>query len=66
MKHRYLEAGKIVNTHGIAGEVKIMPWADDPDFLLNFKTALSGRKTDPHSFCTSPQKCCADEIGRRR
>ena len=24
MKHRYLEAGKIVNTHGIAGEVKIM------------------------------------------
>ena len=38
MKHRYLEAGKIVNTHGIAGEVQIMPWADDPDFLLNFKT----------------------------
>lgn len=38
MKHRYLEAGKIVNIHGIAGEVKIMPWADDPDFLLNFKT----------------------------
>ena len=38
MKHRYLEAGKIVNTHGIAGEVKIMLWADDPDFLLNFKT----------------------------
>ena len=38
MKHRYLEAGKIVHTHGIAGEVKIMPWADDPDFLLNFKT----------------------------
>ena len=38
MKHRYLEAGNIVNTHGIAGEVKIMPWADDPDFLLNFKT----------------------------
>ena len=38
MKHRYLEAGKIVNTHGIAREVKIMPWADDPDFLLNFKT----------------------------
>lgn len=38
MKHRYLEAGKIVNTHGIAGEVKIMPWADDPAFLLGFKT----------------------------
>lgn len=38
MKNRYLEAGKIVNTHGIAGEVKILPWADDPDFLLDFET----------------------------
>ena len=38
MKERYLEAGKIVNTHGIAGEVKILPWADSPDFLLDFDT----------------------------
>ena len=38
MKNRYLETGKIVNTHGIAGEVKIMPWADEPDFLLDFDT----------------------------
>lgn len=38
LKHRYLEAGKIVNTHGIAGEVKILPWADDPAFLLDFDT----------------------------
>ncbi len=38
MKHRYLEAGKIVNTHGIAGEVKILPWADEPAFLLPFET----------------------------
>ncbi len=38
MKERYLETGKIVNTHGIAGEVKILPWADSPDFLLDFDT----------------------------
>ena len=38
MKERYLETGKIVNTHGIAGEVKILPWADSPDFLLGFDT----------------------------
>ena len=38
MKERYLETGKIVNTHGIAGEVKILPWADAPDFLLDFDT----------------------------
>lgn len=38
MKNRFLETGKIVNTHGIAGEVKIMPWADEPEFLLEFDT----------------------------
>ena len=30
---RLLEAGKIVNTHGIRGEVRILPWADSPSFL---------------------------------
>lgn len=38
MKKKYLDAGQIVNTHGIHGEVKIMPWADDPEFLLIFDT----------------------------
>jgi len=32
----FLEAGRIVNTHGIRGEVKIQPWADTPDFLKGF------------------------------
>ena len=38
MKQQYLEAGQIVNTHGIRGEVRIMPWADDALFLKRFKT----------------------------
>ena len=38
MKKRYLEAGKIVNTHGILGEVKLIPWCDGPEFLLDFET----------------------------
>lgn len=38
MKNQYLEAGEIVNTHGIRGEVKIMPWCDGPDFLKAFHT----------------------------
>ena len=37
MERRFLEAGKIVNTHGVRGEVKIQPWADSPDFLTGFK-----------------------------
>lgn len=38
MEKRFLEAGEIVSTHGIQGEVKILPWADGPEFLLKFKT----------------------------
>ena len=38
MNNNYLEAGKIVSTHGIKGEVKVLPWADSPDFLTRFKT----------------------------
>ena len=44
MKKQYLEAGEIVNTHGVAGEVKIDPWANDAKFLLGFKTIyMDGR-----------------------
>lgn len=38
MKQKYLEAGEIVNTHGVRGEVKVMPWCDGPEFLKAFKT----------------------------
>lgn len=38
MKNKFLEAGQIVNTHGIRGEVKIMPWCDGPEFLTAFST----------------------------
>ena len=37
MKLRLIEAGEIVTTHGIRGEVKVLPWVDSPEFLLNFK-----------------------------
>lgn len=37
MKQKYLEAGEIVNTHGIQGEMKILPWCDGPEFLKAFK-----------------------------
>ncbi len=38
MKSRFLDAGEIVGTHGIRGEVKILPWADGPEFLQEFQT----------------------------
>lgn len=32
----FLDCGQITNTHGIHGEVRIVPWADSPDFLRQF------------------------------
>ena len=44
MKQQYLPAGKIVSTHGLRGDVKILPWADSPEFLLDFDTVyLAGK-----------------------
>ncbi len=37
-KQQYIEAGKIVNTHGVRGEVKIQVWLDSPEFMRRFKT----------------------------
>ena len=34
----YLDCGQIVNTHGVRGEVRIVPWADSPEFLCQFST----------------------------
>ena len=36
MKKDFLETGKIVNAHGVRGEVKIQPWADSAEFLQGF------------------------------
>jgi len=40
MKLQFLEAGEIVTTHGVRGEVKVLPWADGPEFLMDFKRVL--------------------------
>ena len=37
MKQHFIEAGEIVNTHGIKGEVSIVPWTDSAEFLKRFK-----------------------------
>ena len=45
MKLQFLEAGEIVNTHGIRGEMKVLPWADGPDFLLDFdRVRIAGKE----------------------
>ena len=38
MNNSFLEAGRITSPHGVRGEVKIVPWADSPEFLYQFET----------------------------
>ena len=33
----YLEAGQIVGTHGVRGEVRVQPWCDSPEQFAGFK-----------------------------
>ncbi len=36
MKLPFIEAGEIVTTHGIKGEVKLLTWLDSPEDLVDF------------------------------
>jgi len=45
--NEFLDCGQIVNTHGVHGEVRIVPWADSPGFLCQFPTLyVDGRPVD--------------------
>ena len=36
MKLDYIEAGEIVTTHGVRGEVKVLCWLDAPEMLCEY------------------------------
>ncbi|MDO4458692.1 MAG: ribosome maturation factor RimM [Clostridia bacterium] len=46
MKKEFLEAGQIVGTHGVRGEMRVDPWMDSPEALKKIKKLYldEGRK----------------------
>ncbi|MGM9550590.1 MAG: ribosome maturation factor RimM [Faecousia sp.] len=44
MKLPYIEAGEIVTTHGVRGEVKVLSWLDSPEMLCEFDRCRIGGK----------------------
>ena len=44
MKLQFIEAGEIVTTHGVRGEVKVLTWLDSPELLCEFDRCRIGRK----------------------
>lgn len=57
MKLQFLEAGQIVTTHGVRGEMKVLPWADSPDFLLDFNRVLIDGKEYAVESCRIQKSC---------
>lgn len=45
MPKRFLEAGKIVGTHGIRGDLKVQSWCDSPEVLCDFDTLYLDEQT---------------------
>ncbi len=64
MKERFIEAGEIVNTHGVRGEVKILPWTDSAEFLAAFRTLyIDGRPVKVRSSRVHKQTVLASLEG---
>lgn len=55
---QYLEIGKLVNTHGIKGELKLDLWCDDIDYVKQFDTVyLDDKGSQPLTpVAVRPQK----------
>ena len=48
MRLETIQVGRIVNAHGIRGEVRVQPMGQDPQFLTRFKTLyLDGQPVRP-------------------
>ena len=57
MKLQYLEAGEIVTTHGVRGEMKVLPWVDSPEFLLEYDRVRIDGKEHAVESCRVQKSC---------
>ena len=57
MKLQFIEAGEIVTTHGLRGDVKVLPWGDSPEFLQEFKRVSIEGKTYEVEACRIQKGC---------
>ena len=57
MKLQFVEAGEIVTTHGIKGEVKVLPWLDSPEDLCDFDRCRIDGKEFEIQQCRVQKTC---------
>ena len=58
MKLPFIEAGQIVTTHGLRGDVKVLPWVDSAEFLKDFKRVSIEGKQYAVENCRIQKACC--------
>lgn len=57
MRLPFIEAGEIVNTHGVRGEVKMLPWLDSPEDMRGFTRCRIGGKDYAITACRVQNTC---------
>ena len=57
MKLAFIEAGEIVSTHGVRGEMKILPWLDCPEYLVDFERVRINGKEFAVESCRVQKTC---------
>ena len=57
MKLQFIEAGEIVNTHGVRGEMKVLSWMDSPEILCEFDRCRVGGKEYTIESCRVQKTC---------
>ena len=57
MKLDYIEAGQIVTTHGVRGEVKVLPWLDTPEDLFFYRRCRIGGEDYAIRSCRVQKTC---------
>ena len=57
MKLQFVEAGEIVTTHGVKGEVKVLCWLDDPEMLCEFDRCRIAGKDYTIEQCRVQKTC---------
>ena len=57
MRKEYIEAGEIVTTHGIRGEVKVLSWLDSPEMLCEFDRCRIDGKEYKIESCRVQKTC---------
>ena len=57
MRLPFIEAGEIVNTHGVRGEIKMLPWLDSPEDMCGFTRCRIGGKDYAIAACRVQNTC---------